>query len=182
MWNDFFVIVLPVFSEKWIIFVFHILLTICVLLTANFDWGIPLANGNRCDCRCRVFVQSLRSKAGLSVRGREQRGESSALWRAADLSAVYSVLLYGIEKPQLWLWLIIMEQNGKTVDWDYLVLQKRFGLDENMPQRFDPIRWYHFLDYNVVKFQESLSSRTEERQGGLKLHGRRLKLSYGGAS
>lgn len=125
---------------------FSTLLTICVLLTANFDWRFSFANVCHCVCPCGAGGQSLSGEAGLGARGREQRRQQRTVASSRSVS-LYSVLFYGIEKPQLWLWLIIMEKNGRITDWDYPVLERRFGRDVKMPQRFNPNCWYHhFLD------------------------------------
>lgn len=127
---------------------FSTLLTICVLLTASFDWRFSFANVCHCVCPCGAGGQSLSGEAGLRARGRQQRGDSSAAHCGEQPTCQ---LVFGVVVRYWEATAVIMTdyngENGRITDWDYTVLQRRFGRDVKMPQRFNPNCWYHhFLD------------------------------------
>lgn len=167
-WWEFSAFVLFTLTEKWIIFVVHILPQRHLRGVDSTRWWVfPLSNGSRGSCRRGP------NGRGDVVGGRgQQRARICQRWTRS----VVAVSASSTEGLYVWLWLRIMEKNGNSTDWDH---SQRFGLDVDAPRPFDSATDVGIF-WITVKLLESLSSRSEESHpGGLKSLRLQLKPSRG---
>ncbi len=138
------------------------------------------ANVRRCVCHRDVAVQSLSAGAGLGPRGREQSGGwGSAVASSRTVSGIFGVVVRRWGATAV----IMIEYNGAK--WKDHGLRSLSAPTESGTGRKDDTavwsrrRYRYFLDITQWSYRNLCHPGLKKDKGGLKLHGRRFKLSYG---